>query len=121
MENAIDNQKITFKIAGNELQKEEGYNLRFILESLSSFETLLDKTYLHFENKSRMSENDKENLSIRLVEVREGSFIADLVIQMRDLALPIAPLVAKFRAIWMPLKLFSLKQSKSARGGKKWS
>lgn len=34
MENAIDNQKITFKIAGNELQKEEGYNLRFILESL---------------------------------------------------------------------------------------
>ena len=45
MENAIDNQKITFKIAGNELQKEEGYNLRFILESLSSFETLLDKTY----------------------------------------------------------------------------
>ena len=42
MENAIDNQKITFKIAGNELQKEEGYNLRFILESLSSFETLLD-------------------------------------------------------------------------------
>ena len=105
MENAIDNQKITFKIAGNELQKEEGYNLRFILESLSSFETLLDKTYLHFENKSRMSENDKENLSIRLVEVREGSFIADLVIQMRDLALPIAPLVAEnSEHIWNAVK-----------------
>lgn len=101
----MDNQKITFKIAGNELQKEEGYNLRFILESLSSFETLLDKTYLHFENKSRMSENDKENLSVRLVEVREGSFIADLIVQMKDLALPIAPLVAENPAyIWNAVK-----------------
>jgi len=119
MDNEQENTLIVLHISGNELEKNEGYNLRYILDSLKDFESLIDKTYLHFENKSRLSDEDKENLSLRLVDVREGSFIADLAIQMKAIVIPMAPLVAENSDfIWKMVKT-SYTYLKTVLGAKK--
>lgn len=119
MDNEQENTLIVLHISGNELEKNEGYNLRYILDSLKDFESLIDKTYLHFENKSRLSDEDKENLSLRLVDVREGSFIADLAIQMKEIVIPMAPLVAENSDfIWKMVKT-SYTYLKTVLGAKK--
>lgn len=105
MRNDSSDQLISIKVSGSELQKSEGYNLRHVLDSLSSLEELVDKTYLYTQNKSRMSNSDRENISIRLNEIKEGSFVAELVIQMKDFILPIAPLIAENPTqIWKAIK-----------------
>lgn len=105
MENATADQLITLKISGDELEKSSGYNLRYILDSLSSLEKMVDKTYLYTQNKSRMSDLDKDNISIRLMDVKEGSFVAEMAIQMKDFILPISPLLAENpMQIWDAIK-----------------
>lgn len=105
MENTDSEQLFTLRISGDELNKEDGYNLRYILKTFSSVENLVDKTYLHSQDRVQMTKSDKENISVRLLEVKEGSFVADFVIQMNDYLLPIIPLIAENPVqIWEAIK-----------------
>ncbi|EGP6996072.1 hypothetical protein I0K41_003070, partial [Listeria monocytogenes] len=66
----LTSESITFKITGDDMVKETGYSLDKVLESLTSFENLVNKTYLHFNNKKRFTKEDREQLTIKINEVK---------------------------------------------------
>ncbi|KGL46034.1 hypothetical protein DUK53_08645 [Listeria sp. SHR_NRA_18] len=103
MEEVLTDQKeITFRIAGNELVSEEGYNLFYMIESLDCFQTLVEKSYLLAGRKSHMTAGDREQLKVKAFNIREGSFVVDLVICLRDVTVSITPLVTAMDpdALW---------------------
>lgn len=101
-------QRIRLRITGDEMNAEKGYKLDSVLISLANFEKLVNKTYLHINDRDRFRESDSDNISIRLMEVREGSFLSEMVIQYENVILPlipIAPLVLDNREmIWGAIK-----------------
>lgn len=82
-------EKIDLIISGAAMESEDGYELSYILESLSGFEKLVEKTYLFIEHKTRMNEEDKENLTMRIKNFEHGSFRAELIVQIRNNAIPL--------------------------------
>lgn len=85
-------ESITFRITGDDMVKEKGYSLDKVLESLSSFENLVNKTYLHVNNKQRFTKEDRENFTIKLNEVKEGSFFSELSIIYKTAIVPLVPI-----------------------------
>lgn len=99
---------VTIKIhlEGKAFDPKEGYNLFYLSESLSSFQNLVEKTYLYTESKNQMSNADRENLEVKLTNIEEGSFLSDAYICIRDLTLPMIPLIAETKPelIWQLIK-----------------
>lgn len=101
---AID-EKIDFIISGTSMESKEGYELSYILESLSGFEKLVEKTYLFIEHKNRMNKEDKENLVLRIKKFEHGSFKAELLVQIKNNAIPLFILAADNSPyIWSMIK-----------------
>lgn len=87
-----DGELIKFRIAGSEFNKDDGYNLKYVLDSLSVVESVIEKTYTYVQGKERFTKADEDNMKVKLAEVSEGSFRADLVIFLQNVALPLAPM-----------------------------
>lgn len=98
--------KIKIHLEGKAFDPKEGYNLFYLSESLSNFQNLVEKTYLYTENKTQMSSVDRENLEVMLTNIEEGSFLSDAFICIRDMALPLVPLIAETKPelIWELIK-----------------
>ncbi|EOV2582088.1 hypothetical protein ACODEX_002968 [Listeria monocytogenes] len=88
----LTSESITFKITGDDMVKETGYSLDKVLESLTSFENLVNKTYLHFNNKKRFTKEDREQLTIKINEVKEGSFLTVLSVIYTSTLIPLVPI-----------------------------
>lgn len=88
-----DKKDITFRISGSEMIENDGYNLFYLVESLDCFQTLVEKTYLLTERKRKMSYLDREQLKVKAFNIREGSFIVDLAIFIKDATISLTPLL----------------------------
>ncbi|MFX3617968.1 MAG: hypothetical protein ACE3JK_10600 [Sporolactobacillus sp.] len=93
MDNSF-NQQVKFRISGTELDKENGYNLLYLSESLRNFHSLVEKAYLTTSDGKRMSKDSRENLKIKAFNLRQGSFVADFVITMQNVTSSLLPSVA---------------------------
>ncbi|SEU00861.1 hypothetical protein SAMN04487821_14613 [Enterococcus malodoratus] len=98
--------KLKIHLEGKAFDPKEGYNLFYLSESLSNFQNLVEKTYLYTENKTQMSSVDRENLEVKLTNIEEGSFLSDAFICIRDMTLPLVPLIAETKPemIWELIK-----------------
>lgn len=86
---------IELRISGEEMNKQKGYELSTVLDSLQAFENMVTKTYLTASGKDRLSDHDKDNLKIRIVDIREGSFVSAMTILWEQTILPITPLIVE--------------------------
>lgn len=99
-------QKIKLRITGDEMNAENGYRLDGVLTSLHNFEQLINKTYLHINERSRLKDSDYDKVSIRLLSVEEGSFLSTLTIVYNDLLIPSLPLlIDNSEMLWGSIKL----------------
>lgn len=104
MQGDVD-KNLTLKISGEAMDIDGGFELNYLTDTLESIEKLIEKTYLYSYGKNRMNDEDRENLKIILKNPIEGSFIADIAIQVRDLTLPLTPFIAENgSAIWIAIK-----------------
>lgn len=98
-------KNLTLRISGNVMDIDGGFELNYLTDTLESIEKLIEKTYLYSHGKNRMNDEDRENLKIILKNPTEGSFVADIAIQIRDLTLSLAPFIAENGStIWVAVK-----------------
>lgn len=98
-------EKITITISGKAMDAQLGYELRYLLNYLSSVENLVEKTYLFSSEKSRMSDEDYQNLKVIMSNTREACFETDVYIQLKQTAIALIPLIAKDgKSIWEIIK-----------------
>lgn len=98
-------EKINIRISGDEMNKDDGYNLAHILKALNSFESVAKKTYLYTKGTTRFVKEDEDNFSVRLMDVTEGSFVSQLQVVYSDIVIPMIPIVIENREIiWNSLK-----------------
>ena len=96
----LTNKNIKFEIHGNEM--EAGYNLHYVVKSLSEFHSILDKAYLVLSDKVKMSESDRNFYQVKMISVNKGSFIADLSLSFMAAYQTTFPFVASLspKGIW---------------------
>lgn len=98
-------KKLTLTISGPAMEVDGGFELNYLTDTLESFEKIIEKTYLYSSGKTRMSEEDRDTLKIILKNPSEGSFVADIAIQIHDLTLALTPLIAQNGpTIWTAVK-----------------
>lgn len=98
-------KNLTLTISGPAMEADGGFELNYLTDTLESFEKIIEKTYLYSSGKARMSEEDRNNLKIILKNPSKGSFVADIVIQIRDLTLALTPFIAQNGpTIWAAVK-----------------
>lgn len=88
-------ERMEFKVTGNSMNDENGFDLSSALQSLSSFENLIIKTYLQANGKQRFTVADKSNISIQLKSIRQGSLISEIGILYNSVILPTIPLLVE--------------------------
>lgn len=69
-----DEKLLKIKISGTDM--DNGYNLYYLIKTLSDFHAILDKAYLTMHDKGKMLEKERETFVVRLVDVEPGSFMA---------------------------------------------
>lgn len=57
---------------------DDGIPLHLMLNVLGEFHSIVDKTYLHFIDKERLSRFDRQHFSLKVPEIRKGSAEADI-------------------------------------------
>lgn len=87
-------QELTFRITGNEMSMEKGYKLDSVLSTLQDADNLIKSTYLSLNERKRFTDNDADKIEIRLKDVREGSFIGEVVVAYKNIVLPLVPILA---------------------------
>lgn len=98
-------EDIQIRISGQQMNKAEGYNLSEVLATLSSFESASKKVYLSLVGKSKFSYEDNEDFTIRLMDVREGSFLSECKIIYSSVIIPLVPVVVENKeVIWNTVK-----------------
>lgn len=92
-------------ISGPAMEIDDGYDLKYLVDTLNGFENIIEKTYLFSVGKTRMNVEDRENLKVILKNPTKGSFEAEIGIQVIDLTLALAPMIAQNgTAIWGAIK-----------------
>lgn len=114
-------EELQFKIDGPALK--EGVPLPVAISALSSFQSIVDKTYLVTTEKSRITASEREKFYLRATEFKQGSLLTyfDIALQGVQLGLP---LVSSFgpQNIWDLTKdTFSMLKTVcgAVQGGKK--
>ena len=64
-------ETMEFKVRGKAMDGDDGYDLSSVVQSLSSFENLIIKTYLQANGKQRFTVVDKSNIEIKLKNVKK--------------------------------------------------
>lgn len=96
---------ISVHITGSAMRGSTGYDLSRLVKALRCFEEITKKTYLFINDKNRMSEFDKENFKIIIYDIKEGSFLAQLKLQIQNYAIPLYPFFAEHAgSIWEAIK-----------------
>ena len=82
-------EELQFKIDGPALK--EGIPLHIAISALSSFQSIVDKTYLVTAEKTRITASEREKFYLRATEFRQGSFLTyfDIALQGVQLGLPL--------------------------------
>lgn len=74
--------ELELKISGNAFNKDEGYNLYLLSKSLDNLNSLLEKSYLTILDKKRMTVRDRKIMKVSALDIRPGSFVADITISL---------------------------------------
>lgn len=74
----LEEKTISYRMEGKAF--DNGFDLNDTIVSLKYFQSILDKAYLTIENKERMSKADREVFRVRATNIREGSFLTDLIL-----------------------------------------
>lgn len=92
-------KNLQFKIDGPILKT--GIPLPLVTSALSSFQNIVDKSYLIVTNTSRITSNERKKFYIKATEFKHGSFIAYFEIVLQSVQL-VLPLVSSFgpQNIW---------------------
>lgn len=94
-------ETINLSIKGTAMDLDDGYELEYIVNTLEGLKTLIHKTYLYSEDRTRLNADDKERLKIVLSDYKKGSFDAKIFIQIRDMVVPLLPLINQYGpGIW---------------------
>jgi len=82
-------EELQFKIDGPSL--EDGVPLPVAISALSSFQSIVDKTYLITADKTRITKSEREKFYIRATEFKHGSFLTyfEIALQGVQLSLPL--------------------------------
>ena len=86
-------ETMEFKVTGKAMDGDDGYDLSSVVQSLSSFENLIIKTYLQANGKQRFTVVDKSNIEIKLKNVKKGSLISEIGVLYSTVILPAAPIL----------------------------
>lgn len=89
------NQKISLKIVGSSMEEKDGFNLHYLINSLSGINDIIEKTYLYSYDKNRISDEDLEKLIVTMTLPKKGSFKTDIIISIRENIIPLLPLIAE--------------------------
>lgn len=87
-------QNLSFRVSGDEMTHDQGYQLDYVLSSLEDIQNLITKTYLALNERQRFTENDGEKLVVRLKEVQEGSLWTLLQVDYNALVVPASVFIA---------------------------
>lgn len=87
-------QNISFRVSGDEMTHDRGYQLDYVLSSLENVQDLITKTYLALNERQRFTESDGEKLIVRLKEVQEGSLWTLLQVDYNSLIVPATAFIA---------------------------
>jgi len=82
-------EELQFKIDGPSLK--EGVPLPVAISALSSFQSIVDKTYLVTAEKTRITASEREKFYLRATEFKQGSLLTyfDIALQGVQLGLPL--------------------------------
>lgn len=86
---------VSVHISGKEMDISEGYNLKYLVDCLHSFERLSEKTYLYLVNKDKFGKREANDFGIYIKNIRKGSFKADLWINFQTYLLPLIPFIGE--------------------------
>ncbi|WP_127848314.1 hypothetical protein [Lacticaseibacillus hulanensis] len=115
--------KLSVRVAGPEMEHSNGYDLDSVIGSLRDTQTLLRKTYLAAQGRSRFTEKDYDSFQIKLVDWQSGSLLSDLTLNFQNVIIPVLPFISDNREfIWEALKssytFIKAKLSLNAKGEK---
>ncbi|MEV9640438.1 hypothetical protein ABZ756_07045 [Mammaliicoccus sciuri] len=95
-------KEVKFKISGTDLNANSGYDLFYLSQSMELFHQLVEKTYLTLKDEKNMSKVKREDLKIRVFNIRPGSFEADFLIMIKGIVPSLLPMVTPLTAktVW---------------------
>ena len=98
---------VHFKITGTELDADTGYDLYYLSESMKLFHQLIEKTYLTLKSEKHMSKAKREDLKIKVFNIRDGSFEADFCLIINQVIPSLLTMVSTLDAknVWELAKL----------------
>ncbi|MFL0312257.1 hypothetical protein ACJI92_02305 [Streptococcus pyogenes] len=88
-----DEKRIALHISGEAMDDDKGYELKYLIKSLQSFEKISEKTYLFLINESRMTAENANDFKVYISDIRPGSFKADVILFCKTYILPLVPIV----------------------------
>lgn len=102
-----DKVSIHFKITGTELDADKGYDLYYLSQTMDLFHQLMEKTYLILKDEKHMSKSKRDDLKIKVFNIREGSFEADFQLLVTHIIPSMLPMVSALNAknIWEVAKM----------------
>lgn len=95
---------IGFKLEGNEMNGQVGYDLYYLSNNLNAFNQLLESTFNVLNDNKLLK---KDQLKIRIKNVREGSFVADIYLELSMIVGSLLPLTSEInpKTIWDMTKM----------------
>lgn len=84
-------QSLSFRVSGEEMDADSGYDLNSVINSLSDIESLVTKTYLSLNDRQRFVEQDSQKLNVRLKKIEKGSLWTQLDIVYNNVLIPALP------------------------------
>lgn len=84
-------QKILVHIEGNKFSKNKGYDLETVSGSLIILNNMIQKVYMLTNDEKK--EETKEELTVNLLDVKEGSFLAEIGLFFQQNIIPLLPLL----------------------------
>lgn len=84
------------------MNADSGYDLYYLANNLQAFQQLIDKTYHTLNDEKYTSGNKRQDIKIKVHNIREGSFLADLYIEVAAVIGSLFPMVTEINAknVW---------------------
>ena len=100
--NDLKEIQVHFKLIGSEMNEEDGYDLYYLSQNMEAFHQLIEKTYLSLKDEKNMSKSKREDLKIKVNNIRPGSFEADFNILITSTIASLLPMVTAVNAktVW---------------------
>ncbi|WP_436663944.1 hypothetical protein [Lactiplantibacillus plantarum] len=112
-------QSLSFRVSGDEMDTESGYDLSTVIGSLNDIESLVNKTYLSLNNRQRFNDQDAQRLNVRLKKLEKGSLWTQLDIVYHNVVIPALPYLAANQDFILATIKDSLKYIRAKRTAEK--